>query len=194
VTFTGQLYKFPFGTEKKTYQYFDRDLRKALPMEFQGTETIKGLETYRFQQVIPETPLNFAADRLTGLLGTFAKGATSGQVTYSNTRTIWVEPVTGTFIKVQEQQRKTLTPNTGAPTGLLDGNFVYTDQTISNNVSSAGNTKSQVLMISRNLPIGLAALGAVLLILGLILVTTGRRSAARHRAEEISDAESGVKA
>ena len=194
VTFEGQLYKFPFGTEQKEYQYFDRDLRKALPMGFQDTETIKGLETYRFQQVVPETPLNFSAERLAGLLGVFAPGATSAQVTYSNTRTMWVEPVTGTIIKVQEQQKKTLVPNTGASTVLLDGSFVYTDQTITNNVNSAGDTKSQVLLISRNLPIGLAVLGALLLIVGLYLVTTGRRSAARHRSEEISDAESGVSA
>ncbi|MEU7901450.1 DUF3068 domain-containing protein [Actinoplanes sp. NPDC049118] len=185
--FAGQLYKFPFGTEKKDYQYFDRDLRKALPIQFQGTETIKGLETYRFQQVIPETPLNLSAERVSGLLGNFAPGATSGQVTYSNTRTIWVEPVSGVFIKGQEVQKKTLVPNTGAPTGLLEASFVYTDKTVSNNVQSAGDTKSQVLLISRYLPIGLAVLGAVLLIVGLILVTTGRRSAARHRAEEIND-------
>ena len=191
VEFAGQLYKFPFGTEKKNYEYFDRDLRKALPIEFQSTETIKGLETYRFQQVIPETTLNFSAERLTGLLNTFAPGATSGRVTYTNTRTIWVEPVTGTFIKVQEQQKKTLVPDTGAPTGLLDGNFVYTDQTVTNNVDSAGDTKSQVLMISRNLPIALAVLGAILLILGLVLVTTGRRANARHRSEEIADADAG---
>jgi hypothetical protein len=194
VDFAGQLYKFPFGTQKKDYEYFDRDLRKALPIEFQGTEEIKGLETYRFQQVVPETPLNFSAERLTGLLNTFAPGAESGQVTYSNTRTIWVEPVSGTFIKVQEQQKKTLTPDAGAPTALLDGNFVYTDETVSNNVESAGETKSSVLMISRYLPIGLAVLGALLLILGLILVTTGRRANARHRSEEISDAEAGVSA
>ncbi len=193
-SFSGQLYKFPFDTQKTTYQYFDRDLRKALPMSFQGTETIKGLETYRFQQVIPETPLTFSAERLSGLLNTFAPGAKSGQVNYSNTRTIWVEPVTGTFIKVQEQQKKTLTPDTGAPTGLLDGTFVYTDQTISNNVKAAGDTKGQIQMISSTVPIALAALGALLLILGLFLVATGRRSAARHRAEEISEAESGVTA
>jgi len=192
VEFTGQLYKFPFGTERKTYQYFDRDLRKALPIEYQGTETIKGLETYRFQQVIPETPLNFTADRLTGLLNTFAPGASSGQVTYSNTRTIWVEPVSGTFIKVQEEQRKTLVPATGPHTQLLEGNFVYTDQTVTNNVNSAGETKSGVLLISRTLPITLAAIGALLLIVGLILVTSGRRRAARHRSEEITDsADSG---
>lgn len=194
VTFAGQLYKFPFGTEKKTYQYFDRDLRKALPMQFQGTETIKGLETYRFQQVVPETQLPFAADRLSGLLNAFAPGAKSGQVSYSNTRTMWVEPVSGTLIKVQEQQKKTLTPDVGAPTALLDGNFVYTDQTVTNNVNSAGDTKSGVQLIGRTLPIGLAVLGALLLIIGLILVTTGRRSAARHRAEELSASDNEVKA
>jgi hypothetical protein len=191
VEFAGQLYKFPFGTQRKDYEYFDRDLRKALPIVYQGTEDIKGLQTYRFQQVIPETPLNVSAERLAGLLSTFAPGATSGQVTYSNTRTIWVEPVTGTFIKVQEQQRKNLVPDTGPQTGLLEGDFVYTDETVTNNVNSAGNTKDSVLMISRNLPIALAVLGAVLLILGLILVTTGRRAAARHRSEEIAEAETG---
>jgi hypothetical protein len=194
VTFAGQLYKFPFHTEKKEYQYFDRDLRKAMPMRFQDTETIKGLETYRFQQVVPETPLNLTEERVKGLLGTFAPAATTGQVNYSNTRTIWVEPVTGTFIKVQEQQKKTLVPDSGTPTVLLDANFIYTDQTISNNVTSAGDTKNSILLISRNLPIGLAVLGALLLILGMFLVASGRRSAARHRAEEITDAENGVKA
>jgi hypothetical protein len=195
VDFAGQLYKFPFGTEKKDYQYFDRDLRKALPIEYQGTEQIKGLETYRFQQVVPETPLNFSPERLSGLLSTFAPGATGGQVTYSNTRTIWVEPVSGTFIKVQEQQKKTLNPDAGAPTALLDGSFVYTDETVSNNVNSAGETRNSVLMISRYLPIGLAVLGAILLIVGLFLVTTGRRAAARHRSEEeITEAEAGVSA
>ncbi|MDY7085649.1 MAG: DUF3068 domain-containing protein [Actinomycetota bacterium] len=194
VVFAGQLYKFPFGTEKKDYEYFDRDLRKAQPIQYQGTEKINGLETYRFQQVIPETPLNFSEERLSGLLSKFAPGADGGQVNYSNTRTIWVEPVSGTFIKVQEQQKKTLVPETGAPTDLLDGNFVYTDETVANNVESAGDTKDSVLLISRNLPIGLAVLGALLLIIGLVMVTTGRRASARHRAEEITETEADAKA
>ncbi|MBM2614772.1 DUF3068 domain-containing protein [Actinoplanes sp. LDG1-06] len=194
VEFSGQLYKFPFGTEKKDYEYFDRDLRKAMPIQYQGTEKIDGLETYRFQQVVPETPLNFSEERLAGLLATFAPGAESGQVNYSNTRTIWVEPVSGTFIKVQEQQKKTLVPETGAPTQLLDGNFIYTEDTVAHNVKSAGDTKSGVLLISRTLPISLAIIGALLLILGLVLVTTGRRASARHRVEEISETEAEAKA
>jgi hypothetical protein len=193
VSFTGQLYKFPFGTEQTTYQYFDRDLKKALPIEYKGTEDIQGLETYKFEQVIPTTPLAFSEDRIKSLLSAFATpDATSGQVTYANTRTIWVEPVSGTFVKVQEQQSKKLVPNVGQPTDLLDAVFAYTDQTVTNSVESAGANKSQVLLISRYLPIGAAVLGALLLIAGLWMVTTGRRAApAKHAAggkhEEITE-------
>ncbi|WP_433794546.1 DUF3068 domain-containing protein [Actinoplanes sp. CA-252034] len=193
VTFTGQLYKFPFGTEQTTYQYFDRDVKKALPIEYKGTEEIQGLETYKFEQVVPETPLAFSADRIKSLLSAFATpDATSGQVVYSNTRTIWVEPVSGTFVKVQEQQSKKLVPNVGQPTALLDGAFSYTDETVTNSVESASANKSKVLLISRYLPIGAAVLGALLLIIGLWMVTTARRTVpAKHAAggkhEEITE-------
>ncbi|MEV0901509.1 DUF3068 domain-containing protein [Actinoplanes sp. NPDC049802] len=182
VSFTGQLYKFPFGTEQKTYQYFDRDLKKALPIEFKGVEDIQGLETYKFEQVIAETPLNFSDERIKSLLGAFATpDATSAQVTYANTRTIWVEPVSGTFVKVQEQQRKKLVPNVGQPTDLLEGVFAYTDETVDNSVESASANKSQVLLISRYLPIGAAVLGSILLIVGLWMVSTSRKPApAKH--------------
>ncbi len=48
-------YKFPFGTQKQTYQYFDGTLSKALPMEYETTEEILGLEVYKFVQTIPPT-------------------------------------------------------------------------------------------------------------------------------------------
>ncbi|GAA1611778.1 DUF3068 domain-containing protein [Actinoplanes couchii] len=191
VGFSGQLYKFPFNTEQKTYQYFDRDLKRTFPIEFKGIESIQGLETYKFEQAIPETALDFDEDRIKSLLGAFAgPDATSGQVVYSNTRTIWVEPVGGTFIKVQEQQNKKLVPSTGQPTELLNGVFVYTDQTVANSVESASATKAQVLLISRYVPIGLSTLGVILLIVGLLLVTSARTASPRHaagsRTEEIT--------
>lgn len=177
VEFTGQLYKFPFHTEKKTYRYFDRDLRRGLPMQFQGTENIKGLEAYRFQQVIADQELVFSPEKIGGLIGKFAPGATSGKVVYGNTRTLWVEPVTGTFLKAQEQPSKVLVPNVGAPTTLLEATFTYNDATIANSVKTAGDTRDQVLLISRNVPIGLSVLGALLLILGLVLVySRGKRA------------------
>lgn len=187
VTFAGQIYKFPFHTEKKTYQYFDRDLRKALPISFKGTETIKGTDVYRFEQVIPETDISPAADKLSFLLGAFAPTATSGKVMYSNTRTLWIEPVSGNYVKVREQQKKTLMPDGGTPTALLDADFVYNDKTISNSIESAERTRDQLNLVGRTLPLALAVLGALALIAGLWLFLAGRRStaAARHRADDV---------
>ena len=47
--------KFPFNVEKKTYDYYDTTIKKALPAEFQGEESIDGLNTYRFLQNVPPT-------------------------------------------------------------------------------------------------------------------------------------------
>lgn len=71
--------------------------------------------------------------------------------------------MTGNFIKVSEQ-RKTFVPN----------------------VASAGDIKSQIQLISLWLPIGMAVLGAILLVLGSWMASTGRK-AARGRHEEITD-------
>ena len=188
VTFAGQIYKFPFHTEKKTYQYFDRDLRKALPISFKGTEQIKGVEAYRFEQVIPQTDVSPAADKVGFLLDTFAPDASSGKVMYTNTRTIWVEPVSGNFVKVREQQKKLLVPDQGVATVLLNADFVYNDETITNSVDSAKKTRDQLTLISRTLPLALAVLGALALIAGLLLFFAGRRAAtARHRADDFDD-------
>jgi hypothetical protein len=182
VAYRGQIYKFPFHTEKKDYEYFDRDLRQALPIRYQGTEDVGGVEAYRFQQVIPNEELNLGADRVSGLLGVFSPGASSGKVVYSNTRTVWVEPVSGSYVKVREQQRKELVPDQGTPTLLLDGDFVYTDETIANSVKAAKSNRFQINLVGLYLPIVAGILGLIALIAGLVLVIRGNGDAsARHR-------------
>ncbi|WP_245670140.1 DUF3068 domain-containing protein [Micromonospora mirobrigensis] len=187
VSFEGQTYKFPFHSAKRDYKYFDRDLRRATPIKFDGTEQIKGTEAYRYVQVIDETELPTPEGSLTALANALAPGATTGKVTYSNTRTIWVEPVSGNFVKVREQQKKNFVPDQGSEVKLLDADFVYDDATITNSVKSAGETRDKLQLIGRTLPIGLAVLGALLLLVGLWLVLSGRRAGtvdARHRADD----------
>ncbi|MFI6332164.1 DUF3068 domain-containing protein [Micromonospora chersina] len=185
IRFAGQIYKFPFNTEKKDYQIFDRDLRAVRDAKFAGTENIKGIETYRFEQVITDEPLNLG-DRLTPLLATFAPGATDGKVVYSNKRTVWVDPVTGSFIKVREVQKKVLTPNVGAPTTLLDADFAYNEATITASADRAKDSRDSLRLLSVYAPIGLVVLGLALLAGGLLV---GRRASAavageaRHRAD-----------
>ncbi|TDB73432.1 DUF3068 domain-containing protein [Micromonospora sp. KC723] len=190
VEFQGQTYKFPFHAERKDYEYFDRDLRKALPIRFDGTERVKDVEAYRYVQVIPETDLVVAEGSLTALANALAPGATTGKVTYSNTRTIWVEPTSGNFVKVREQQKKNFVPDQGGTVTLLDADFAYDDATITNSVKSAGETRDKLRLISRTLPIAVAVLGGLLLIVGLWLIVAGRRSAAdaRLRADAASTA------
>lgn len=197
VNYSGQIYKFPFGTEKKTYQIFDRDLLGTRPANFVKTEQIEGLETYQFTQEIRNEKQEVPADRMSVLLSQLGpKGATTGEVRYENTRSVWVEPTTGQFIKVQELQKKQLVTNAGAPVQLLDASFVYTDDTIRSAAETAKENRQKLNLVSLWAPLGLAVLGLVLIVVGIILaarrpgaagaaavVPTQRRGGARHAAE-----------
>ncbi|MCM0674912.1 DUF3068 domain-containing protein [Micromonospora phytophila] len=190
VTYSGQVYKFPFGTKKRDYPVFDRDLKRAVPAKFMGTETIKGLEAYRFEQRIENEPLTTPESSIKTLLGKFSPGATTGQIVYSNTRTLWVDPVTGSYVKVREQQHKELRPDTGAPTVLLDADFNYTEATITKSVKTAKENRSKIGLISLWLPIAAGVLGLIALVAGVLLVLRSNGTgAARHRADTVPDAD-----
>ncbi|MEH0938190.1 DUF3068 domain-containing protein [Micromonospora psammae] len=186
VAFKGQMYKFPFNTEKRDYEIFDRDLRAVRPAKFAGTENIEGVEAYRFEQVITDETLNLAAERVGLLVGALAApGATQGTVVYSNQRTVWVDPVTGSFLKVREVQKKVLTPNVGAPVTLLDADFAYNEATIKASVDRAKDSRGKLQLLSVYVPVGLAVLGLLLLAVGLLVARRGAPAVAgeaRHRA------------
>ncbi|RAO57357.1 hypothetical protein LUPAC06_03078 [Micromonospora saelicesensis] len=183
VNYSGQIYKFPFGADKRDYQVFDRDLKRAVPAKFVGTEKIKGIEAYRFEQRIENEVLNTPEASIKPLLGRFAPGATSGQIVYSNTRTLWVDPVTGSYVNVREQQNKELRPDTGTATVLLDADFNYNDDTISRSVETVKDNRFKIGLISFWGPIAAGVLGLIALVVGVWLVTRTNDGAARHRAD-----------
>ncbi|MGC4895169.1 DUF3068 domain-containing protein [Micromonospora sp. DT31] len=183
VRYSGQVYKFPFDTSKRDYDVFDRDLKKPFSARYTGTEKIKGIETYRFEQRIQNEVLNTPQDSIQTLIGKFAPGATSGQVVYSNTRTLWVDPVTGAYVKVREQQYKELRPDTGSPTVLLDADFVYNEDTISRSVETVKENRFKIGMVSLWGPIIAGVLGLIALVAGVWLVTRPNGNNARHRAD-----------
>jgi Porin PorA len=179
VAYTGQIYKFPFGTEKKTYQIFDRDINAAQPAVFVKTEKIEGLETYQFTQEIRGGRQEVPADRLQLLLAALIPGATSGQIVYNNTRTVWVEPTTGQYIKVQEVQEKNLVADSGQSVKLLDATFTYTDETIADAADRSSSNRRLLQIVNLWAPIGLLVVGLILIGLALML-TMRRRNAGRH--------------
>ncbi|MEG3633349.1 DUF3068 domain-containing protein [Micromonospora palythoicola] len=185
VAFAGQVYKFPFDSAQGNYEVFDRDLRQTRMAEFKGTEEINGVEAYRYEQVITDEKLPLATDRVGLLLGALAPGSTSGDVVYSNTRTVWVDPVTGSYLKVREQQKKVLVPNTGTPVTLLDADFSYNEETVASSVDRAKESRNQLNILGVFAPLGLAVLGLVLILVGLLVSRTRRpATVARHAAAD----------
>lgn len=187
VEYSGLTYKFPFGAEKKDYPVFDRDLKEALPATFVGTETVEGVDVYRYEQRIEDRVLDTPEESLQVLLSTFAPGSTTGEIVYNNTRTYWVDPVTGAYVDVREQQRKELRPDVGSSTVLLDADFNYTDDTVQNSVETVKTNRLKIGLARLWGPIAAAVLGLIALVVGLRLFlqvggTTGRHSAAAPAA------------
>ncbi|SDT52111.1 DUF3068 domain-containing protein [Actinoplanes derwentensis] len=183
VAFAGQLYLFPFGTEKRAYQYWDSTLGKPLPIAYQATEEYNGLSTYRFQQQIPDQPADMNAETLAGLLGFLAPGATSGTISYRATRTLWVEPETGAIVGYREQQHRELVPDVGQPVVIFDADLQYDQATLDAVRKEAESGLALLNLLGFWVPLGLAILGLVLVSAGVLLSrAAGPRGG--HRADE----------
>ncbi len=61
VVHEGLVNKWPFNAEKKTYPYWNGTLGTTVDAKYVGTEDIDGLETYRYDVVVPETPAEVLA-------------------------------------------------------------------------------------------------------------------------------------
>jgi len=189
IEFTGQLYLFPFGTQKKTYQYFDGTLRKSLPMQYEAEEKFNGLPTYRFQQAVPEQEIEADEETLSGLLGFLAPGAKTGTMSYRASRTLWVEPMTGAIVGYREQQHRELVPDTGSSIVLLDATFEYDQATLTAVHDEAANGRSLLLLLGKYVPIGLLIVGLMFAILGILIARRAAASGAHRAHDDVSEPE-----
>ncbi len=170
--FTGiNPYKFPFGTEKQTYQYFDGTLSKALPMEYQDVEEIQGLSTYRFVQTIE--PTQYSTLEVPGdLVGQPDEASVVAPRFYTNVRTVWVEPVTGAIVKGQEVQKQYLAGADGTTEAMviIDATLSFTEQNVTEAVKTASDGASQLNLITKTIPLIAFVLGILLLVGGVLLL------------------------
>jgi hypothetical protein len=172
VQYKGQVYKFPFGTEKKDYEIYDTNIHQAVPARFVGVTSVGNVEAYHFKQEIPRQPaVNVSPASLAALRTNFAPNATGVKVMYSNIREVWVDPVTGAYLNVREQQLKELVPDDGTdgPTTLLRADFKYTSDTVTNSVRSAQNNHTRLSLVNLWGPIGLGIVGLLLILGGALL-------------------------
>ncbi len=164
----GLLVKFPFETEKKTYDFWDGSLRRAVPIEYEATTTVGGLKVYRFAQTIEPTQVG-EQDLPLSLLGLPGDETVTAQSMYSNVRTLWVEPHTGVIIKRTEEQNNTFDYE-GQPrittTKVTTG---YDDKTVQANIDEYGSLATQLNLLRVTVPIIALILGVLMLIGGLVL-------------------------
>lgn len=165
----GLVNKFPFNVQRKTYDYWDGVLDRAVPAKYDRTERLQGLTTYKFDVDVPSTP----AEVLSGVQGL-----------YTQQKSIWVEPRTGSIVKQTQDESRTL-PN-GDP--LLKLNLEYQPDTVTKAVHDAGDKASRLRLLTGVIPIVGLVGGLVLVGLGLWLVLGARRrdGETADRSEEAS--------
>lgn len=177
VTFEGQVFKFPFQTEKKTYKWWDGTLKRAIDATYEREEEVDGLNTYVFVQTIePEvwTQMEVPPE----VVGERGKEAVVADRTYGNVRTFWVEPETGVVIKRVEEQSATLRVGDEDRTTLTEVTTAFTDETVQANIDEYGPKSSQLKMIRSTLPLVLGIGGLLLLVIGLLLTRRSRSAKA----------------
>ncbi|GAA1930620.1 DUF3068 domain-containing protein [Nocardioides hwasunensis] len=157
----GLVNKWPFDAEKKTYPYWDGLLGEAVDAEYDGTETLDGLETYRYHVLVEDAPAEVVTD-IDGV--------------YSQDKYIWIDPITGAIMKQSQHEVRTL--EDGSP--LLDLNLEFTDAQVKANVEDAEANGSRLGLLTRTVPIIGIVGGLVILVAGgFVTRLAGRRETER---------------
>jgi Porin PorA len=179
----GLTLKFPFDTKQTTYQFWDGPAQRALPAAFTRTETINGVDTYRFEQRID--PLDIGDQEIPGsLAGDPDTPSVQTDIIYSNTKTLWVEPATGIIVKASQDVTQVLETAGGEQVlTLVDALLTYDQATVANNADDAAAGARQLRLLGTILPVVALFLGLVALAAGLVLLRSpeGRRVARGER-------------
>lgn len=169
----GLNFKFPFGAEQKDYKVYDDNTGAAVTARYAGTETVSGVETYKFVQDVPDTKLD--SKKVPGSLVGSDKSTVDADLYYRGVTTMWVEPVTGIEVNQQQQQHQELRVGTGGtPTVVFDGTLAYNGKTISQMVDQVNANKGKLEFLSSTGPLWLGIGGGVLIIVAIVLLARRR--------------------
>lgn len=145
VRHVGLSYKWPIDAQKKTYQFFQPDLNKAFPAVYQGTDKIDGLTVYKYVSATGTQPYKVG-------------GLFNG--TYNDTRTVWVEPQTGTIVDGQEHQVQKLSDGTVA----LDARLHFDPSAITYQSNFAKDKINKLRLVELWGPLATGILGVAALV------------------------------
>jgi len=150
----GLVNKFPFGTEKRDYPYWDTTLKRTVTAAYESEADFDGLNTYEFTVDVPETKVELA------------KGV---EGTYATRQHIYVEPATGDV--VQQSVYAVTKLADGSPAFITNLNF-SPDQ-LAHSVSAA-KWHLQLIHLMRRSPVPVMVLGILIMAFGLAKIRPRR--------------------
>lgn len=173
----GISFKFPFGTAKRSYQLYDISVKSTVEARFDGEDTIKGVDVYRF--VAEVEPTKIGEQEVPGsLVGEDEPSVTMDQY-YQDKRTIWVEPATGVWISVQDEGRQELVaPGQSPGEGIVvyEGTMSLSDKSVEDNIEQANDNTGRLALLTV-WPIAMWILGLLLVAIAVpLLLVRGRRA------------------
>jgi hypothetical protein len=182
--FEGQYFKFPFDTQKKTYQFWDGTLNKATPATYDGEGTVDGLKVLKFKQTI--APVKTGTIDVPGtLVGQPDAGTVTADRMYSNVRTFSVEPTTGVIVVGGEAQDGYLELDGERVLTTTQATLQYTKDNTADTVDEYKPKAALLTAIKTYVPIGGAVLGIVLIAAGLLARRGGGTSGSRRNDDEL---------
>jgi Porin PorA len=188
--FAGQGYVWPIGTQQKTYEIFNTSTMKPDPVSFTGTATVDGLTTYQF--VEPVNNAQIGTVTVPGSLVGITDQATVTLPEYlTATNTYYVDPGTGAPVKIVEAQNETLgNPSTGGTALVLfNGTLTSTPATVAAAVSTSKGYDGEISALEVISPLVGLLVGLLLLVLGVMLVSTYREEYEYEEDDEVVGAQ-----
>ncbi|MEB3051001.1 DUF3068 domain-containing protein [Mycolicibacter sp. MYC123] len=186
----GLSYRFPFDTQKQSYQFFDPIAQKAYEANYEAQDDVNGLTTYRFVQNVGYDPDGSLSEpvRYPSLYGHDEDGEISAPARmwhiedadpdeditmvryYAAQRTMWVDPVSGTIVKTKVHANHYYARDPLKPeVALADYTVTSSEETVEAQVNAARNERDRVALWSRVLPITFTAAGLICLIGGILV-------------------------
>jgi hypothetical protein len=179
---SGLISKYPFGTEKKDYKFWDDTVGQAVTTEFVKEDDIDGLTVYEFKYEVPLTTVS-TREVPASLIGESGTDALEVEVQYETVTQHWVEPTTGVIIDRVSETANTLAYEGETKITTSGGTFQYTDQQVEDNVDEYKGKASSLQAVETTVPLVGVVLG-LLMILGGVLLSRRNRDEDPARSDE----------
>ena len=169
----GLTLKFPFDTQKKSYQVWDDTIGKGTTATYEGTEEIQGLTVYKFVQQIPESVVE--TREVPGSMFGSDKASVDAEMVYGMTRTFYIEPVTGSPVNRIEVRTQELRYD-GKSVPVFDATVQYTDDQVSTEVDDLSSKAMVLGALRMTVPLAFLVVGLLAVAGGLLLNRRNNRN------------------